>query len=49
MTTTAKKVLTTAVLLMAALVASPAQAQLNGENLLGDMGMKSGTQPEPGF
>ena len=27
----------------------PALAQLNGENLLGDMGIKSGTQPEPGF
>jgi hypothetical protein len=30
-------------------LASPAQAQLNGENLLGDMGVKSGTQPEPGI
>ena len=29
--------------------ARPAQAQLNGENLLGDMGLKSGTQPAPGF
>jgi len=29
--------------------ASPALAQLNGENLLGDMGVKSGTQPEPGI
>ena len=29
--------------------ALPAQAQLNGENLLGDMGVKSGTQPEPGL
>lgn len=28
--------------------AAPALAQLNGENLLGDMGVKSGTQPEPG-
>jgi hypothetical protein len=28
--------------------ASPASAQLNGENLLGDVGVKSGTQPEPG-
>lgn len=28
--------------------AAPARAQLNGENLLGDMGVKSGTQPEPG-
>ena len=38
-----------AVLIVAALAAVPAQAQLNGENLLGDMGVKSGTQPEPGF
>src|SRR5678816_4417963 len=29
--------------------ASPAYAQLNGENLLGDMGVKSGSQPAPGF
>src|SRR6185312_1844694 len=29
--------------------AAPAHAQLNGENLLGDMGVKSGTQPEPGL
>lgn len=35
-------------LAMATTMASPAQAQLNGENLLGDMGVKSGTQPEPG-
>jgi len=32
----------------AMLCAAPAQAQLNGENLLGDMGVKSGTQPDPG-
>jgi hypothetical protein len=31
------------------LTAAPAHAQLNGENLLGDMGVKSGSQPEPGF
>jgi hypothetical protein len=38
-------------LALAAMVcmAAPAQAQLNGENLLGDMGVKSGTQPEPGW
>jgi hypothetical protein len=30
-------------------LAAPAQAQLNGENLLGDMGVKSGSQPHPGF
>lgn len=35
-------------LLLTAL-AAPAAAQLNGENLLGDMGVKSGTQPEPGL
>jgi hypothetical protein len=34
---------------VATLVAAPAQAQLAGENLLGDMGVKSGTQPHPGF
>jgi hypothetical protein len=34
----------------AALVAAaPAHAQLNGENLLGDMGVASGTQPQPGL
>jgi hypothetical protein len=34
---------------MMTVTATPAQAQLNGENLLGDMGVKSGTQPEPGL
>jgi len=28
--------------------AAPAHAQLNGENLLGDLGVQSGTQPAPG-
>jgi arylsulfatase A-like enzyme len=46
---TTRRMLTTAVLLLTTLLASPAWAQLNGENLLGDMGVKSGTQPEPGF
>ena len=46
---TAKKVLTTAMVLLAVSIATPASAQLNGENLLGDMGVKSGTQPEPGL
>ena len=32
-----------------ALSAAPAFAQFNGENLLGDVGIKSGTQPEPGL
>jgi hypothetical protein len=31
------------------LFATAAHAQLNGENLLGDMGVKSGAQPEPGL
>ena len=31
-----------------ALSAAPAEAQLNGENLLGDTGVKNGTQPAPG-
>lgn len=38
-----------ATLALATLCATPAAAQLNGENLLGDMGVKSGTQPEPGL
>src|ERR1700752_296722 len=31
------------------LCATAAHAQLNGENLRGDMGVKSGTQPESGL
>jgi hypothetical protein len=38
--------LTLAALLLAA---APASAQLNGENLLGDTGVKNGSQPMPGF
>ncbi|MEZ5292911.1 MAG: transporter [Vicinamibacterales bacterium] len=34
--------------LVTAVLATPAAAQFNGENLLGDMGVKSGSQPEPG-
>ena len=34
---------------LATLVARPAYAQLNGENLLGDNGVKSGSQPAPGL
>src|SRR5262245_19208702 len=38
------------VMMTAALAcAVPARAQLNGENLLGDMGVQSGTQPLPGL
>ena len=29
--------------------AAPTRAQLNGENLLGDTGVRSGTQPAPGY
>jgi hypothetical protein len=36
-------------LLLVLLAATPAYAQLNGENLLGDTGVKNGTQPAPGF
>ena len=42
-------VLKTMTLLAAITTAAPAYAQLNGENLLGDMGVKSGTQPAPGL
>jgi hypothetical protein len=34
---------------MSVFIAAPAHAQLNGENLLGDVGVKSGTQPDPGI
>ena len=44
-----KKNLRFAVVALTMLVAAPAYAQLNGENLLGDLGVKSGTQPEPGL
>ena len=37
-----------ALLVWASLLAAPAAAQLNGENLLGDAGVKSGSQPPPG-
>jgi hypothetical protein len=47
-TNAARRTLQAAVAVVATLIASPAHAQLNGENLLGDMGVKSGTQPEPG-
>jgi hypothetical protein len=34
---------------MALLLAAPAQAQLNGSHSLGDFGVQSGSQPQPGF
>ncbi|HXW08369.1 MAG TPA: transporter [Vicinamibacterales bacterium] len=43
------KLATGVAILAEMLVAAPAWAQLNGENLLGDMGVQSGTQPAPGF
>jgi hypothetical protein len=36
------------VLLALLAVASPASGQLNGENIKGDVGLKSGEQPPPG-
>jgi hypothetical protein len=36
-------------LALVTLVPAPALAQLNGENLLGDTGVKNGSQPAPGF
>jgi hypothetical protein len=44
-----KKILVTAGVLLAMAMATPAHAQMNGENLLGDFGIKSGTQPDPGW
>src|SRR6185503_11536509 len=44
-----KRILQTAAFVAATSLATPAHAQFNGENLLGDMGVKSGTQPEPGM
>ena len=41
--------LTAAGVMTMLLSAAPAAAQLNGENLLGDMGVRSGTQPDPGL
>ena len=49
-TTTTKRFRQSALGLIAAMLcAVPAHAQLNGENLLGDMGVKSGSQPAPGL
>jgi hypothetical protein len=44
-----RSLLPAAGMVMVLLCATPAAAQLNGENLLGDMGVKSGTQPAPGY
>jgi hypothetical protein len=43
------RVLGCAALALVTLVPAPAYAQLNGENLLGDNGVKSGSQPAPGL
>src|SRR5262245_19101130 len=45
---TTKRIMQSVAFAAAIFLASPAHAQFNGENLLGDMGVKSGTQPEPG-
>lgn len=34
---------------LTALAALPAEAQLNGSHILGDSGVRSGSQPAPGF
>jgi hypothetical protein len=45
-----RRLIAAATALAAVLFAAPrAEAQLNGENVLGDMGVKSGSQPAPGF
>src|SRR3954462_9922752 len=43
------KVLTGVSIVAALLCATPARAQLNGENRRGDMGVAAGTQPAPGL
>lgn len=43
-----KRIMQSAAFAAAIFLATPAHAQFNGENLLGDMGVKAGTQPEPG-
>ena len=48
-TLVSKSVRALAALAVTICCAVPAQAQMNGENLLGDMGVKSATQPEPGL
>ena len=49
LSTTGRRNLVAALGVIAAIFcAAPAHAQLNGENLLGDMGVHSGTQPAPG-
>ena len=44
-----KPFISSVALALAVLIATPALAQLNGENLLGDFGVKSGSQPAPGI
>jgi hypothetical protein len=46
--TCARLLTRTALITVLAAVATPAHAQLNGENLLGDFGVSSGTQAPPG-
>jgi len=45
----ARILVTALIAVLAVFAATPAQAQLNGENLLGDMGVRSGSQPESGL
>lgn len=46
---TTRQLFTGAMLALATTWATPAHAQLNGENLLGDLGVQAGTQPQPGI
>ena len=48
-TNVTQKILGSVVLALTVFLPAAADAQLNGENLLGDVGVKSGTQPHPGF
>ena len=43
-----RRLVISAALVAATIVAAPAYAQLNGEHLLGDTGVSTGTQPPPG-
>ena len=38
-----------AIMALAALLPRPSAAQLNGSHTLGDYGVQSGSQPQPGF
>ena len=41
--------ITAAIMTVAVLLPTPSAAQLNGSHTLGDYGVQSGSQPQPGF